>query len=211
MVKTKILSLFAGTLVILTAAVYVIFFVGSQIFYDFSFKLPFTKSVAANQNVVTSSGNGLVQGTAVQGSNTQGSPIINSGDFKPYASNLGFSLSYPKNWGLLTCANSYNFELDPTNGTDLPNIICDSATKPISVILNKDLNGCGGETVRIGNVDVLKSQITTQNYTTYQWCTITNPSLIISNRTSSTTNFAATTTNYAGEIERIIGSLVFTR
>lgn len=201
--KTKILSLFAGVFVILLAAIYIIFFVGSQIFYDFSFKLPFTKSATANQNVVTSSETGQVQGTRVVTSNNI------SGDLKVYNSNLGFSINYPKNWGLLTCANSYNFELDPTNSADIPSVMCDSATKPISVILSNDMNGCGGENIKIGNTNVLRSQITTQNYTTFQWCTLTQPALIISNRTSATTNFAATTTNYSADIEKIIGSLMF--
>lgn len=193
--KTKILSLFAGLFVILLAAVYIIFFVGSQIFYDFSFKLPFTRS--------NNTSSGLVQGATIVNSNV-------SGDLKIYSSNLGFKISYPKNWGLLTCSNSYNFELDPTNGSDMSNVICDYAIKPISIVLSNDTSNCGGQTVRIGNINALKSEFTTQNYTTYQWCTLTQPSLIISNRTSNTTNFAATTTNYSADIEAMIKTLQFT-
>lgn len=194
--KTKVLTFFAGVFVMLLAAIYVIFFVGSQIFYDFSFKLPFTKPNSASQTSESVQGSTIVRSINV------------SGEFKSYSSDLGFKISYPKNWGLLTCSNSYNFEFDPTNGTDLANVVCDYATKPVSVIVSNDVSECSGENIKIGSTNVIKSQITTQNYTTYQWCTLTQPVLIISNRTSTTTNFAATTTNYSTDIEKIIGSLI---
>ena len=124
--KTKVATLGAAALIFILAGIYIVFFVGSAIFYDFSFKLPFTKSTNASQ--------GLVQGTTVQGT-TITNPNV-PGNMKSHTSDLGLTINYPKSWGILTCSNSYNFELDPTNGTDMLNMMCNDAMKPISVIIN---------------------------------------------------------------------------
>src|SRR5690349_10767404 len=44
-------------------------------------------------------------------------------NLKTYNGN-GFSLQYPKNWGLLSCSNSNNFEFDPYNSQNTQ-IACD--------------------------------------------------------------------------------------
>lgn len=115
----------------------------------------------------------------------------------------GFKLSYPKAWGLLSCTNSSNIELDPANGADLK-VSCSTARKPITILVN-DNWGCSGESVKIGNITVNRSKQSDGGYTKYQWCTKTVPMLNITHRVS-TNDPASSKTDYSAQIENIIAS-----
>lgn len=130
----------------------------------------------------------------------------NAGDFKVY--NAGdFQLTYPKGWGILTCTNSQNIELDPTNGSD-QNMACGTAVKPITII--KNATGCaGGEQADLGSVKVTRTKATEGNYTRYEWCTKTNPPLYITHRVSAGHEQATSTQDYAKQIEDMISKLSF--
>lgn len=126
--------------------------------------------------------------------------VLNAGDFQ---------LAYPKSWGLLTCTNSQNFEFDTGNPADTK-IACDFALKPVTVII-ESINGCEGQTVKIGNTEVIKSKETVGGYTAYQWCTKTTPLLNITHRVSQGGEKATSTQDYSKQIEEIISSLTFAR
>src|SRR5581483_2817476 len=55
------------------------------------------------------------------------SKFINTGSFQ---------LSFPNSWGVLSCSNSKNFELDPYNSTD-STVTCSHATKPVTVLVGR--------------------------------------------------------------------------
>lgn len=122
----------------------------------------------------------------------------------------GFILNYPANWGILTCRNSQNFEFDPLSGVDQLSVVCTVAQKPITIILDNDLQGCSGTRVNIGGVSVLKSTTTGPNFTQHLWCTNTSPILKITNRVGATGYPATSPIDYTPEIENMIASLRFT-
>lgn len=124
-------------------------------------------------------------------------------------SGAGFTFEYPESWGLLTCANSLNFELDPNSNVDQIDIPCDVALKSITVIVNQDLLDCPGENFTIGAIPVIKSTVQISNYTQYMWCTRTNPVLKITHRTSTAPFRAVSTINYSQQIENMISTLRF--
>jgi len=123
---------------------------------------------------------------------------------------LGFTLSYPTEWGLLTCANSLNFEFDPLNNTDQIGVICSFATKPITVLVDNNLTGCTGETIRLGTIPVTRSVTTTEEIVVYNWCTITQPVLKISHRVSNVPLDATSPVDFSTEIENMIATAKFT-
>lgn len=126
--------------------------------------------------------------------------VFNSGSFQ---------LSYPKTWGLLSCTNSKNIELDPKNGAD-SKIACNYSVKPITILVG-DNSGCSGDTANIGSIAVTRSKQSEGGYTKYQWCTKTSPLLNITHRVSSTNDPASSKEDYSKQIEELIGKLTFSR
>lgn len=122
----------------------------------------------------------------------------------------GYQFQYPRGWGVLTCSNSQNIELDPNTPTDSRGITCDFAIKPITVLVSDSLS-CQGDSINIGNIAVVKSKTGTSPEIVYRWCTKTTPALDITHRVSSTGSRATSTTDYSAQIEEIIKSLTFAR
>lgn len=120
-----------------------------------------------------------------------------------------FQLSFSKNWGVLTCTNSANLELDPANGID-SKIECGSALKPVTIIVD-DISGCSGENIKIGETLAVKSKKVEGGYTSYQWCTKTEPVLNITHRVSKGGEKAVSPEDYYLKIEEMISSISFGR
>ncbi len=120
-----------------------------------------------------------------------------------------FQFVYPKDWGILACDNSQNIELDPTNSAD-SKIACGTAAKPITVLVG-DVTGCEGQTAKVGNIDVVKSQETEGSYTKYQWCTKTTPVFNITHRVSEAGERATSKQDFSKQIEEMIANLSFSR
>ena len=120
-----------------------------------------------------------------------------------------FQMAYPKNWGVVKCTNSQNFEFDPANPADT-SIVCDLATKPVTVIAG-DARGCEGQTAKIGNTDVVKIQEQHAAETYYMWCTKTTPVLNISHRVSPQTKTGFSREDFSRQIEEMIATLSFSR
>lgn len=118
-----------------------------------------------------------------------------------------FQLAYPNNWGVVTCDNAQNFELDPASSAD-SKIACDVATKPVTIVVG-DVKGCEGDASKVGNVDVVKSKGTDGTYIKYQWCTKTTPVLNITHRVSPDSERATSKEDYSKQIEDMISSLSF--
>lgn len=171
----------------------------SQIAEDFA--------VASNSGqVITQAGSPRPSG-ASQAQPPQ-SAVVPQSDKKSY--NAGdFQISFAKNWGLVKCNNSKNIELDPTNPQD-QSIACDVATKPITMVVS-DIHGCEGQTVKIGNIEVVKSQASEGGYTKYQWCTKTSPVLNITHRVSNGGERATSKDDFSRQVEEIISTLSFVR
>ncbi len=136
------------------------------------------------------------------------SPQISQTTLKLYKG-TGFTLLYPSSWSILTCNNSTNFELDPNGGDDEIGIVCTYAQKPITIIVSNNLMGCLGTPVKIGNLSVVRSSITTNSYIEYQWCTVSNPVLQITNRVGPQPSSAIGTVNYSPQIEQMISTITF--
>lgn len=119
----------------------------------------------------------------------------------------GFSLHYPTSWGLLTCSNSHNFELDPTNSTDQLNVSCDNAVKPVTVIVGPA--SCQGEAVKLGNNQVVRSKTQDGADVSYRWCIAGNPNLDITHRVSPSGSRAASSVDYSSQIEQMISQIYF--
>ncbi len=143
---------------------------------------------------------------------TAPNPLTVGQNNKTY-SGASFQLSFPKDWGLLTCSNSQNFELDPNNPNDQLAVACNLATKPVTFLVGQ--NSCrGGRLITLGSVRVRK--VVNNNFVTangrgiqYHWCTQTNPSLDITHRVGTGTAFSSQ--DYSSEVESIIQSLSFPR
>jgi hypothetical protein len=163
-----------------------------------------TTNVANNQITAsaTPSASGQVAVDVNQG-NTQ--PV--SGDFKTL--NEGdFQIAYPKNWGVLTCSNSSNIELDPTNGQDNLKVACSTAVKPVTII--KDATGCtNGEMIDLGTFKVSRTKATEGDYTRYEWCTKTVPALYITHRVSNDGSPATSKEDFSKQVEDMIAKLSF--
>lgn len=121
---------------------------------------------------------------------------------------LGFQIFYPSNWGLLTCNNSKNFELDPTNSQDELNTTCDFAKKPVTVLVGS--NTCvGGQTADKGGVNFTKVVIQTSTGIDSKWCTKTAPALEFSHRVSNDGSRATSKQDFSAQIEEVISTLHF--
>lgn len=118
------------------------------------------------------------------------------------------TFKYPQKWGILTCNNSQNLELDPYNSTDFKNYACDRSIKPITIIVSNSVLSCLGETVKIGNNAVIKQITETANWLKNRWCVNKNGvSLDITNRVNPTGITGTGKDNFSPEIEKIISSL----
>lgn len=119
-----------------------------------------------------------------------------------------FQLNYPKNWRLLTCRNSPNFEFDPTNGADQINVFCDRAVKPIT-FQQSFLSGCSdGQVVNLGGVSAVKVVNKTASGTDYKWCIDSPLKMEVTHRVSTTdTRSAFSAVDYSKQVEEIISSL----
>lgn len=153
------------------------------------------------------------EGTGVQGSqfslSPQGQAAGNVGSDSKIYNGGNFQLTYPKKWGSVKCTNSKNLELDPLNPQD-SSIACDIATKPLTILVD-DISGCVGETVKIGNIDIIKSQVNLDGYIKYQWCSKTEPVLNISHRVSQSGERATTKQDFSKQVEEMIARLTFSR
>lgn len=134
--------------------------------------------------------------------------ISTTGDRKVFNGGT-FQLSYPKNWGTLTCTNSDNVELDPTNGVD-SKVNCNYSVKPVTVLVG-DSSGCSGETTKLGEMQVTKSKQSDGGYIKYQWCTKTTPALNITHRVSNGNDPASSKQDFSSQIEEMIGKITFAR
>lgn len=132
-----------------------------------------------------------------------GSPVPNKQTF----TGQGFELRYPREWGLLTCGNSRNFELDPANNVDQLGVSCDRSVKPVTIIVGG--GGCQGETVNLGGVTAVRSKATTQTGVNYRWCTQTQPILDITHRVSPVGGRATSRDDFSKEIEEMISTIRF--
>lgn len=128
-------------------------------------------------------------------------------NLKTYNGN-GFTLQYPNNWGLLTCNNSQNFELDPVNSRDQLNYNCDYAVKPVTILVERNLN-CAGTEMNIGGVEVTKQVTQTATGVNYRWCTQTSPALDITHRVSSNGSRATSKEDFSSQVEQMIQTLRF--
>lgn len=118
----------------------------------------------------------------------------------------GFNLQYPQSWGVLTCSDSQNFELDPSNNAD-SQIDCDFALKPVTVLVNPGLP-CQGEQISIGSHQVTRLKVNVQNGLNYRWClNVTGTNLDISHRVSATLSRATSNQDYSQQVEQMIATI----
>lgn len=122
----------------------------------------------------------------------------------------GFAMDYPSSWGILTCANSPNFEFNPRTPVDQLGVVCTFAQEPITVLVSNNLSGCAGQNINIASVPVIFSTTTSANFISHQWCTLTQPILKISHRVSTSSFPATSPVDYSPQIEQMIASLRFT-
>lgn len=141
--------------------------------------------------------------------NQGGGQVPAGDDFKVY--NEGeFQVTYPKNWGVLTCSNSSNVELDPSNSQDMLKVACSRAQKPVTIIKNS--TGCaGGESVTLGSYQVVKTKAQEGDYTRYEWCVKTAPMLYITHRVSGSGEPATSKDDLSRQVEELISRLSFVR
>lgn len=133
-------------------------------------------------------------------------PVVSTEDTKIYQGR-DVVLRYPLNWGIVTCNNSQNIELDPYNKSDLKNYSCDEALKPITIIVSKQPVSCPGENVPIGSITVTRSKIETANWTKNRWCINKNGmSLDITNRVAPTGRKGTGKDDFSKQIEQIIST-----
>jgi hypothetical protein len=157
---------------------------------------PTILGVASPTPLATAGGTSSLPGTGVSGGKYTGN---------------GFHISYPTNWGVLTCNNSLNlesFELDPLNSTNQLNVRCVEAIKPVTVLVKQNNNCAGviGHSATIGSIEVVKSITKTATGTNYRWCTKTVPSLDITHRVSSESKAAYSTKDYSFDVEQMIST-----
>lgn len=155
----------------------------------------------------SSSPEGSIQGEQISGISGALPQTGNQPADKKVYNPGNFQAPYPKNWGILNCTNSANFELDPLSGAD-SKIACGIALKPVTVLVD-NIEGCDGENVKIGGIDVIKSKAMDGGYTSYRWCTKTNPVLNITHRVSKGGERAVSPNDYSSAIEEMISKLTF--
>lgn len=119
-----------------------------------------------------------------------------------------FSIQYPQNWALLTCSNSQNIELDPYGGNNIQGVVCDFAVKPVTFLVANKLS-CQGETVKLGNNQVVRSKTTGANGDiNYRWCVpLVGKSVDITHRVSASGSRATSKDDFSAQVEKIITEL----
>lgn len=133
-------------------------------------------------------------------------PIPQTGESKKNVNSVGVNFSFPNNWGVLSCSNSSNFELDPSNSSD-SRIVCDIAQKPITVLVNSNLV-CKGQPTNISGMNVLKYRVENARGVDYQWCFSKNGvNYNITHRVSPTAVRGTSTDDYSAKVEEMIGSV----
>lgn len=117
----------------------------------------------------------------------------------------GFNVPYPSSWGLLTCSNSANFEFDPTSSSDVRSVVCDVAVKPVTVLVTNRLS-CQGETVKLGNHQVIRSKVSAQSGdANYRWCfSVGGKNLEVTHRISASGSRATSKEDFSAAVEQII-------
>ncbi len=121
----------------------------------------------------------------------------------------GFKLEISKNWGVLKCSNSGNFELDPYKAEN-KTINCDRAQKPVTFLVNSGLSCQGGEVVKIANFNVRKTKTQYRDWLAVAWCLEGNGKTFdITNRVSDSGNPVTSKDDFSSEIEKIISSISF--
>lgn len=120
-----------------------------------------------------------------------------------------FSLRYPVSWGLLTCRNSQNFELDPTKSADTKRVVCDLAIKPVTFLVSTDPLNCSGETTTLGANRVIKSKTTAETgFIRYEWClSVGGKNLDITHRVSQTPSQATSKEDFSAAVEEVIKTI----
>jgi hypothetical protein len=121
----------------------------------------------------------------------------------------GFEATIPNNWGVLTCTNSQNFELDPYNNAK-QSVACDRAVKPVTIIVARSAN-CQGETVNMGSNRVVRSSSGTKGgEIDYRWCVMgSNTVLDITHRSSPAGSPASSKDDFSTQIEQMISNIKF--
>lgn len=172
--------------------------------------------------LLTSLLRGRVSGPVVVTSTPAPVTSITSGSNPPAASQLspttssnikmvsvgGYTMSYPKQWGILKCSNSQSLEFDPSNGTDQLNVMCDYAVKPITILVSSNL-GCPGEAATLGDSKVIRSKTVTTDGTDYRWCVFGTGSdyLDVTHRVSTSGSRATSKDDFSSQIEQIISTI----
>lgn len=130
-----------------------------------------------------------------------------AGNNKIY-SGPGFNFTYPSNWALLTCSNSQNFEFDPVNRGDIAGAVCDRALKPMTFLVVDKIN-CQGDTIKLGNNQVIRSKTTgSSGDTNYRWCLqVGGKGLDITHRVSGSGARATSKDDFSAQIEQIISNI----
>ncbi len=138
---------------------------------------------------------------------TPSSTITTSGVYNVYHGK-GFQLQYPKNWGLLTCTTSQNFELDPYNSNN-QTVPCDRATKPITVLVDQGV-ACKGEFKKIGSHQVSVSKMQYRDWFTNEYClNEAGHNIDITNRVSNRGLSGTGKDDFSTQIEQIISTITF--
>lgn len=146
-------------------------------------------------------------GTGATTQNQATLPITSASGTKTYQGQ-DFILKYPDNWGILTCNDSRNIEFDPYNKSDLINYSCNTAIKPITILVSSQPVACPGDIVKIGNNNVAKSITVTANWITNRWCLSKNGvNLDITNRVASTGITGTGKDDFSKQIEQMISSI----
>lgn len=120
----------------------------------------------------------------------------------------GFKINYPKKWGLLICSNSQNFEFDPAGGSDVKNVVCNTAIKPVTVLVSSG-DPCQGISVQLGSFSVVKGK-TTQTNGDIHYCwkvTLPNKFLNITHRVSSLGSLASSKDDFSSQIDQLIPTI----
>lgn len=142
-----------------------------------------------------------------QTQNQNQTSTVNTQSTKTYQGQ-NFILKYPADWGILTCSNSKNIEFDPYNKNDLINYSCDSAIKPITILVSSQPISCPGDVVKIGENSATKSITQTANWIKNRWCVNKNGvNLDIINRVAPTGIAGTGKDDFSKQIEQIISNL----
>ncbi|MBI3485612.1 hypothetical protein HY025_01560 [Candidatus Daviesbacteria bacterium] len=151
--------------------------------------------------------NPSILGTNTTSNSPTNSPTPTNPQLQIYQGS-NFQLSYPKNWGVLTCNNSINIELDPYNSSNQPNYPCDFAIKPVTFLVGVTGNCLSEQTIKLGESSVIKLKQNVTSGVNYHWC-VKDASLNfdITHRVNSTGSRATSKDDFSSQVEQIISSI----